>query len=133
VIVTDASVVVDALINDGPAGRACRAALASDPHWAAPEHVVTEAFSAIRGRYSGGHVSDARVRSAISALAEIALSTVETRLLLSRMWALRDRFGGYDAACVATAELYECPLVTADGRLGRAAEALCDVHLIAPG
>ena len=36
-IVPGASVLTDALIDDGPAGRACPAALGADAHWAAPD------------------------------------------------------------------------------------------------
>ena len=49
VIVIDASVLAGALTDDGRFGQACRAELAKDAHWAAPDHLVVEAFSGIRG------------------------------------------------------------------------------------
>jgi predicted nucleic acid-binding protein len=133
VIVTDASVLTDALIDDGLAGQACRAALGADPHWAAPEYLLVEVFSAVRGRYLGGRLGVERARAAVTALTEVVVDTVTTPAVLARMWALRDRFSGYDAAYVATAEMFECPLVTADARLARSATALCTVVLVSAG
>lgn len=129
-IVVDASVLVDGLTDDGPLGKAAREALRNDPAWVGPEHLQVEVFSAIRGRYLGGKISVVRSRAAVEALADLTVTMVETRMLLSRMWALRDRCSGYDAAYVAIAEVYQCPLVTVDGRLARAAEGLCDVQAI---
>jgi predicted nucleic acid-binding protein len=45
-IVIDASVLADALIDDGPTGVGARSALAADSHWAAPAHVLVEVVSA---------------------------------------------------------------------------------------
>lgn len=132
-IVPDASVLTGALIDDGPTGRACRAALGADAHWAAPEHLLVEVFTAVRGRYLGGHLGAARTREAVTALTELVIDTVTAPSLLTRMWALRDLFSGYDAAYVAAAELFESPLVTADVRLARSAAALCVVQLISSG
>jgi len=130
VIVVDASVLVNSLTDDGSLGEAAREALRADRAWVGPEHLQVEVFSAIRGRYLGGKVSAARGGAAVEALADLTVTRVETRMLLNRMWALRDRCSGYDAAYVAIAEVYRCPLVTADGRLARAAGGLCDVHAI---
>lgn len=49
------------------------------------------------------------------------------RLLVFRVWQLRDNFSSYDASYVALAEHLGVPLVTTDARLARAARAYCDV------
>lgn len=133
-IVVDASVLTNALVDDGPHGIAARTALRQDGNWAGPEHLYVEVFSAIRGRYLGGHLPSARARAVVGELAEgnRVYVPVETRLLLGRMWALRDRCSGYDAAYVAVAERLDCTLVTADERLGRAASQLCQVQVATP-
>ena len=51
-----------------------------------------------------------------------------TRLLLERMWELRDNLSGYDAAYVAAAEHLEAPLVTTDKRLAAAPGLRCEVR-----
>jgi predicted nucleic acid-binding protein len=53
-----------------------------------------------------------------------------TRVLLPRIWELRGNLTAYDAAYVAAAEAYECPLLTSDGRMSRASGIRCPVELI---
>jgi predicted nucleic acid-binding protein len=48
-----------------------------------------------------------------------------------RVWELRDNLTPYDAAYVAVAETLGCPLLTADGRLGRAPGLSCAVEVLA--
>ncbi len=132
-IVVDASVLAHALTDDGDLGRAARDHLASDVHWAAPEHLVVEVFSALRGRWLGGRVSDQRTEAALAALREAAVDLVPVAPHLPRMWQLRNNLSGYDAAYVALAEHLGCPLVTADARLARASGLRCEVRLAVTG
>ena len=67
-IVVDAALMVDALTDDGPVGDAAQAALAADPHWAAPEHLRVEVTSAIRGRWLAGKLTDQRADAAVRTL-----------------------------------------------------------------
>jgi predicted nucleic acid-binding protein len=128
-IVVDASALANALTDDGPAGVRSRAELADDLHWAAPEHLMVEVFSAIRGRYLGLKISRERAADAIDAMASATIDILATAPLLGRMWQLRDNLTGCDAAYVAAAELYECALVTADERLSRAPDLRCEIRL----
>jgi predicted nucleic acid-binding protein len=129
VIVVDASVVANGLTDDGPVGVRSRAELAGDLHWAAPEHLMVEVFSAIRGRCLGRKISEQRAADAIEAISAAAIEVLATAPLLDRMWQLRDNLTGYDAAYVAAAELYECVLVTADERLSHAPGLRCEIRL----
>lgn len=131
-IIVDASVLANALTDDGPLGEVARFELGRDVHWSGPEHVVVETFSAVRGRLLGGRISDARARDALAALAEAAIEMLPAVPLLPRMWQLRHRVSGYDAAYVAAAEAHECALLTADARLGRAHDVHCEIRLCLP-
>lgn len=131
-IVVDASALANALTDDGPIGKTSRTELAKDAHWAAPEHFVVEAFSAVRGRHLGGKISRQRAEDALDALASSAMELLSTIPLLSRMWQLRENVTGYDGAYVAAAEIYGCPLVTADARLARVGELRCEIRLTVP-
>ncbi|MER6998488.1 type II toxin-antitoxin system VapC family toxin [Streptomyces sp. NPDC000410] len=130
-IVVDASVLTEALTGDGTAGKAARARLMRDNHWAAPEHLVVETFHAVRGRLLGGKITLARADAAVAALSQVALETIDVQRLLPRMWELRQNVSGYDAACIAAAETFACPLITGDARLSRCNAARCAIEVIA--
>jgi predicted nucleic acid-binding protein len=132
VIVVDASAVANALTDDGPVGQICRAELARDVHWAAPEHLIVETFSAIRGRHLGGKIGESRCTDALQALGSATIELMRTIVLLPRMWELRANVSGYDAAYVAAAETLDCPLITSDVRLARVTGLRCAVRLAIP-
>lgn len=128
-IVVDASVLTNALTDDGLAGRRARAELSNDPHWVAPEHLAVEVFSAISGRWLDAKISKKRADEALVAFAGATVDLIGTTALFSRMWELRANVTGYDAAYIAAAETYECALVTADRRLASAPGIACAVVL----
>ena len=129
-IVVDASALADALIDDAPMGEAARAALASDPHWAAPAHLLVEVLSVIRGKALGGKLGPARAQEAVAALPTLVIDQIDLATLTDRMWQLRGNLSAYDAAYVAAAELLACPLVTGDGRLAKAPGIGCEIRLV---
>ena len=131
-IIVDASVLANALTDDGPLGQAGRAELARDVHWAGPEHLVVETFSAIRGRLLGAKIRERRAHDAVRALTVSTIELIRTAPLLTRMWQLRDNLSGYDAAYVAAAEANDCALVSADRRLTRANGIRCELRLALP-
>lgn len=131
-IVIDASVLANALTDDGEVGDVARHELARDVHWAGPEHLLVEAFSAVRGRLRGGKLGEQRAREATEALAEAAIEFIATAPLLRRMWELRANLSAYDAAYVAAAEACDCTLVTADRRLIQAPGLRCEARLAIP-
>jgi predicted nucleic acid-binding protein len=131
-IIVDASVMANALTDDGPVGHAARTELAQDAHWSGPEHVVVEAFSAIRGRLLGRKITKRRAHDAVDTLAAATIELLPTTPLLPRMWQLRDNISGYDAAYVAAAETHGCALLTADARLSRVSGLHCQIRLGVP-
>lgn len=130
-IVLDASALADALLDDGPVGAAARAALAADPHWVAPAHLLVEVVSVIRGKTLGGKLDPARADDAVEALSTLVIDVVELARLVDRIWELRGNLTPYDAAYVAAAELLDCPLVTGDARLAKATGVRCEVRVVA--
>jgi predicted nucleic acid-binding protein len=132
VIVVDASVLADALIDDGPVGESARAALAADPHWAAPAHLLVEVVAVVRGRALDGKLGSVRAQEAVDVLPSLVIDQVEVAGLVDRMWQLRGGMTAYDAAYVAAAERLGCPLVTTDGRLAKANGMRCEIRLVSP-
>ncbi|MBT8224296.1 MAG: type II toxin-antitoxin system VapC family toxin [Dactylosporangium sp.] len=129
-IVVDAAVLADALVDDGAQGEAARAALVADPHWAAPAHLLVEVVSVIRSKTLSGKLGIVRAREAVAALPTLVVDQVDPAHLADRIWQLRGQVTAHDAAYVAAAEMLECPLVTGDGRLARADGVRCELKPI---
>ena len=131
-IVVDASVFANALLDDGDVGEHARSHLASDSHWLGPDDLLVEVHAVIRGLSLGGRAASGRAVEALVVLAEVVIETVPVAPLLGRMWQLRDSLSGDAAAYVAAAESEGCSLVTADQRLARAPGLQCEVRLALP-
>ncbi|WP_236794567.1 type II toxin-antitoxin system VapC family toxin [Amycolatopsis sp. GM8] len=129
-IVVDASALGYALLDEGATGNQCRDLLAADDRWIAPEHWTVEVLSIIRGNLLGGKICADHAAEAVEGLASLRVMVPQTRVLLPRMWELRDNLTSYDAAYVAAAEAYECGLLTADDRLARAPGIACPVKIL---
>ncbi|TNC26425.1 type II toxin-antitoxin system VapC family toxin [Amycolatopsis alkalitolerans] len=129
-IVVDASAFGFALLDEGPFGDQCRDLLAEDDRWIAPEHWMVEVLSIIRGNLLGGKIAEEHAAEATDGLARLQVTVPLTRILLPRMWELRNNLSTYDAAYVAAAEVYGCRLLTADERLARAPGITCPVAVL---
>jgi predicted nucleic acid-binding protein len=130
VIVVDASAMSTMLVYTDDRGRKARAALAGDIEWVAPEHWKAEVFSVVRVLTLGRKITEAWASRVVSLLPRVGVKTVSLDDLLPRMWELRGNVSGYDAAYVALAEARGVTLVTADGKLARAAMSFCRVELV---
>jgi predicted nucleic acid-binding protein len=120
VLVTDASLVVDYLLDDGPRGVWCAERIASARSLHAPHLLDLEVTSAARNGVLRGDVSAARARTAIADLADLNVKRYPATRLLERIWGLRETLTPYDAAYVALAEALDLPLATTDRGLARA-------------
>ncbi len=129
-IVVDASVLLDALLDDGDAGAAARAALGTDLRWAAPPHLFVEVLSVTRRRLLRGGITRRRAEEAVAALGEMEVQWVDPAAVVHRIWELRDNVTAFDAAYVAAAEQLRCDLVTGDRRLAAAAGVRCTVRVV---
>ncbi len=126
-IVADASAVVAALLNDGPARRN----LASLPIHA-PHLVDVEVVSVLRRLSLSGQLDPALAERMIAVLANLGIRRHDSTGLLGRVWRLRENLTAYDATYVALAETLDCPLLTSDRRLAGAVGPRCLIQLL-PG
>ena len=126
-IVADASAVVAALLNDGPARRS----LSSLPIHA-PHLVDVEVVSVLRRLSLGGQLDPSHAERMIIVLATLGIRLHGSADLLGRVWQLRGNLTAYDATYVALAETLTCPLLTADRRLANAFGPRCPIQLV-PG
>jgi predicted nucleic acid-binding protein len=124
-IVLDASAAMSGLLNAGPA----REALASEPLHA-PHLIDAEVANAMRRRVVAEQVDAGAGWRALVTLQRLGMTRYPTFSMLDRIWELRHSLTAYDATYVALAELLECPLLTADGRLSRASGLRCPVTVV---
>jgi predicted nucleic acid-binding protein len=125
VIVVDASAALSAVLNDGPARRAL-----GDDQLHAPHLIDAEVASGLRRRVAAGQIGAGAGWNALDAFRRLGITRYPLRSLLDRVWELRDNVSAYDAMYVALAELLDCNLLTADGRLGRAPGLRCPVTVV---
>lgn len=121
----DASAAVSALTGDGPAR-----AILGEHRLHAPHVVDVEVAQALRRRVAAGDVAAGDGANALATWARLGVTRHPVTGLLGRIWELRDNLSAYDAAYAALAEALEIPLVTADGRLGRAPGVRCAVTVV---
>jgi predicted nucleic acid-binding protein len=129
VIVTDASVLTLALVDEGKPGARMRARLAGE-RLTAPGVVDLEVISSLRGIVRGGRATAARAERALRHLLALPLERTEHGHLAHRIWELRDNLTPYDASYVALAESLDTLLLTGDAKLVRAPGIQCEVELV---
>lgn len=124
-IVVDASAALAAVLNAGPARRAL-----GDAQLHAPHLIDAEVASGLRRRVAAGQIAPVAGWSALDTFRRLGMTRYPLRSLLDRVWELRENVSAYDATYVALAELLDCDLLTADGRLGRAPGIRCSVTVV---
>ncbi|MQS13011.1 type II toxin-antitoxin system VapC family toxin [Streptomyces kaniharaensis] len=128
-IVVDNSVLVAALVDRGPVGKACASRISGE-RLAAPALIDIEATSAVRGLLLGRKIEFADADRALRLLPSLPIQRAQHTELLPRIWELRGNFTAYDAAYVALAEHLGVPLVTGDAKLQRGSGARCVIEVI---
>lgn len=129
-IVIDASVLANAIGDDGPEGAVARAAIAADPDLATPDLADVETLAVLRKRWLAGTLGEGRLALAVDDLIALPLRRYPARPLLRRAHELRAAVTAYDAIYVGLAEILGCSLLTADVRLGSAPGLRCAVTII---
>ena len=124
-IVADASAAVSALFNAGPARDLLARERVHVPHL-----VDVEVTSALRRSVAAGRVTAEQGRATLDTWRRLGVTRHAATGLLGRVWELRENVTAYDATYVALAEALDCPVVTADGRLGRAPGLRCPVTVV---
>ena len=129
-IVVDASVLANAIGDDGDDGRRARDELKAAEEVAAPDLVDVETVAVLRKRWLAGTVSDLRFQSAIDDLRDLDLDRYPTLPLIRRAYELRANVSPYDAVYVSLAESLDCTLLTGDQRLAKATGPSCPVRVL---
>ncbi len=129
-IVVDASVVLEVLLQTSAAESIQPYLRKSGESLAAPHLIDVEVSQALRRYARSGEVSPERGATALRDLAEFPIYRFPHQLLLQRIWAFRQNLTAYDAAYVALAELLECSLVTRDHGIATAAKKWATVELV---
>lgn len=129
-VTVDPSVLVAALVDSGPDGEWAESAL-GEGFLAGPELALAEASNILRRLQQAGDLSRLEANLAQGDLMRLDIEVFPFAPLADRVWALRGNLASYDAWYVAVAEGLECPLVTLDRRLRRAAGPVCEI--VVPG
>jgi predicted nucleic acid-binding protein len=130
VIVVDASVLANAVGDDGADGRRARDQLRAAGDLAAPDLVDVETVAVLRKRWLAGSITDARFAAAVDDLQDLDLERYPVLRFMRRAWELRANVTPYDAAYVALAEVLGCELWTADQWLAKAPGTACAIRVL---
>ena len=125
-IVVDSSVIVAALIDSGGEGQWAESILAGGS-LAGPELAMAETSNILRRLEQAGQVSRLEATSAYRDLLRLDIDLYPFAPFAERVWALRGNLTSYDGWYVAVAEALECPFLTLDRKLSRAAGPECEV------
>jgi predicted nucleic acid-binding protein len=128
-IVVDASVLANAVADDGADGATARATLAG-AELSVPDLADVEVVSVLRRRWLAKMLTARRFAAAVEDLAKLPAVRYPALPFVSRAYELRSNVSAYDAIYVALAEQLDCPLLTADGRLARASGPRCQITVL---
>jgi predicted nucleic acid-binding protein len=130
VIVTDASVVAEVLLQTPEAARIEERLFRSEETLHAPALLDVEVAHVMRRYVLRREMPEGRGAAAVRVLARFPIRRHVHEPLLERMWALRHSLTVYDAAYVALAEALGATLVTRDARLSSATGHRAVVELL---
>ena len=129
-IVLDASVVLEMLLQTETGERLSRRFLQGREHLGCPHLLDLEVAQVLRRYAHSGELDDRRGRQALQDLADLPLTRFPHAPLLLRIWELRQDTTAYDAAYVALAEALAVPLLTRDSRLAAATRRIVKVEVV---
>lgn len=122
-LVIDASAVVAALVDTGPAGTWAEGLLTAT--LVAPQLLHVEVANVLRRASAAGEISDDVASLAHADLVDLRVELIPYEAVAARIWELRHNLTAYDAWYVAVAELVDAPLATLDERLAVAPGPKC--------
>jgi predicted nucleic acid-binding protein len=132
VTVLDTSVVIDYLFGDGAADAAAELLAGAAPA-AAPDLLVFEVLAVCRREVGRRELTEARARSALDDLGDLAIELFPTLPLRERAFDLRANLTAADGLFVALAEQLAEPLATKDRGLATAASQHSTVEVVLLG
>ncbi len=130
-LVVDASVVIAALVDDGPAGSWALTTL-REGELLAPQHLYVEAANALRRGELSARLTRDVATLAHEELLNLPIDVMPYPPIAHRVWELRSAVSSYDACYVALAEQVDADLVTLDARLMRAPGPRCRFRALPP-
>jgi predicted nucleic acid-binding protein len=116
-IVLDASVVVELLINGSLADTIRDELARSNQSFIVPHLIDIEVVSAIRRLAAGRKMDSYRCEQILADLAALPAERYSHVPLIGRIWELRRNFTAYDATYIALAEVTNSVLYTGDENL----------------
>jgi predicted nucleic acid-binding protein len=121
-MVLDASSVVELLLGSarGDAVVAAVRDAGAEARLHAPDLMDVEVAQVLRRHVAEGTLPETRAEAAIELLERLPVTRHPARILLPRIWALRENLTAHDAAYVSLAEALGATLLTCDARLARA-------------
>jgi predicted nucleic acid-binding protein len=123
--VVDASVLVSALVDDGPHGQWAEGIIAAGSLHA-PQLVQVEVTNTLRRLERAKDITTAAANAAYEDLLQLELELFSFDPFAGRVWELRHNVTSYDAWYVAVAEALELPLATLDERLAKTRGLACE-------
>jgi len=124
-VVVDASVIVAATCDGGPAGEWAEALLETGD-LVAPHLGPVEATNVLRRLEQSKHLTRLEATAAHEDLSRLDIELLPYEPFADRVWELRANLTAYDAWYVAIAEMAGFPLATLDHRLARAPGPRCE-------
>ncbi len=129
-IVADASIVIEALLNT-PSGQIIARRLFAEGETLHAPHLLDLEVAQVLRRYAlAGNLDPIRGGQALEDFADFSLTRYPHDLFLWRIWELRNGMTAYDAAYIALAEALDAPLLTRDAALARASGHRARIELI---
>lgn len=116
--VVDSSAVCEALLGTGRGERA--RILMNGAHLVAPQLLVPEVLSVIRGWVLGGQLTTERAEGALTDFADLGVELVDMEGLMSPAWELRNNVSAHDVMYVALARELGVQVLSCDVRLAKA-------------
>jgi predicted nucleic acid-binding protein len=131
VIVVDASVMVNALVDRPPNPDLLD--LLADEELHAPTLLDFEVANALRGHALGSRLDQFRLDQAVDNFSAFSIERHPMTDLLGYILDLRRNFNAYDASYVILAQALNAPLVTVDAKLTEAEKVGVEVRVIPMG
>jgi len=132
-LVVDASAVTELVLRRTAAAAVERHLARDIDALHAPHLLDIEVLSALRRIVAVGEASPERAERALADFLDLPLTRHAHSVLAPRIWTLRNNLSAYDAAYVSLAEILaeaDGALLTADGRLARAAAKHSDAEVV---
>lgn len=127
--VIDSSAMVELIALERHPAQDLRSYLDADDDIHAPHLLDAEFVQALRGLALSGQITPVDAEEHLLELGRMPITRYPHEPLVGRIWQLRDRLTAYDACYVVLAEALDCPLVSCDARLARAASSIARIEL----